>query len=81
MRTGATLGAAGPIIDQFSFVTSEVGTPDATTQNLQCRQYGTTGEKMPSVTGGANNGLSISVGPAGAGSLFSAGIVATIIVD
>lgn len=83
-RLGGTPGAAGPVLDQFGFSVGEIaaGTADTAGPPVFCKSYGgATGEKPPTVSPGAANGLSINVGAAGSGGLASGSISATIIQE
>lgn len=70
-RTG-TLGTIGPILDQWGFQVGELaaGTADVPGPAPYCRNYGLGSYTKPIVvTAGVANGISVSVGAAGAGGL------------
>ena len=73
-------GTGGAVIDQFSFVVAEVGIVDSPSP-WYCKSYGELGDKMPTVSSGTANGLSINVSSAGAGGIAGGSITATIIQE
>lgn len=82
-RGGAlTPGTAGATLDQVGFNTGELGTGTETQPSYTfCREYGKAGEKMPTVSAGTTNGLSIMLTATGAGGLSTCAVSATIIVE
>lgn len=82
-RTG-TLGTAGPVLDQWSFMVGELGAGTADVGGLPvfCKSYGgATGEKPITVASGVTNGVSINVGTLGAGALAFGSISATVVAE
>lgn len=81
-RNGGTAGTAGAVIDQFGHQAGIVATGAGGTPP-QCIWYGGSGGawKMPSVTAGTANGLSIIVSAAGAGGIASGSITAYIVAE
>lgn len=82
-RGGAlTPGTAGATLDQIGFNTGELGTGTETQPSYTfCRLYGQAGEKLPTVSAGTTNGLSIMLSATGAGGLSTCAVSATIIVE
>ena len=76
-----TLGTADAVIDGWGWVVGEIGagTADVTGLAPICRNYGVAGEQEPTVVAGTANGLSVSVGAAGAGGLASGAISITFV--
>lgn len=70
-RAGAITTTNGPVLDQFGFMVGEIGagTADVATQAPFCVDYGTRGEKMPTVVSGVANGVGVNVSIIGAGGL------------
>ncbi len=82
-RTG-TLGTAGPMLDQWSFMVGEIGagTADVGGVPVFCKSYGgATGEKPITVTSGVTSGVSINVTALGAGALAFGSISATVVAE
>jgi hypothetical protein len=83
VRLTGTLGTAGAMLDQHSFTIGEqgAGTADVPGLPVFCRTYGLSGEKLPTVVAGVNNGITINVSTNGAGALASGSISATFIQE
>lgn len=77
-RVGGTPGTAGPIIDQWSWTTGELGAgaADPRGQQFSCRTYGAGRLSLdrPIVLQGSSTGLTVNVSAAGAGGLASGAI-------
>jgi len=81
----ATLGTAGAVLDQQGFMVGEIGAGAADPPSISsfCKYYDTGGSsfKMPTVSAGTANGISISVSAPGAGGLASGSISAIFIAE
>ena len=87
-RGGAlTPGTAGATLDQVSFITGELSAPgtstapDSVPSYTFCKTYGDNGEKMPTVSAGTANGLSVMLTATGAGSGSFCSVSVTIIAE
>lgn len=80
-RLGGTPGTAGAVLDQHAFMVGELGagTADGVGPTPFCQEYGTRGDKMPTVLPGVGNGLTINMTAAGTGGLAFGTIRAKII--
>lgn len=83
VRITSTLGTAGAVIDGAGFTVGEIGAgaADPASPPPFCKFYGDKGEKMPVVSAGTANGISINVSAPGAGGLASGSIWAVFIVE
>lgn len=82
-RVTGTPGSAGAVLDASGIQIGEIGagTADAPGPAPICRFYGTQGDKMPTVSAGTANGISISVGSGGSGALAMGFITAYLIEE
>jgi hypothetical protein len=79
-----TLGTAGAVLDGWGITVPEIGagTADPAGPDVVCKEYGDTGgDQMFTVASGTANGISVSVGSAGAGGLASGSISMTFIAE
>lgn len=77
-----TLGTAGAVLDGWGWTVPELGAGAADTAGpaVLCKEYGDTGgDQMFTVASGTANGISVSVGSAGAGGLAAGSISVTFI--
>lgn len=83
VRITGTLGTAGPVLDQWSFMVGELGAgaADPTSFPVFCKSYGDVGTKPITIPQGVANGLSISVSASGSGGLAAGSIAATLLMD
>lgn len=83
VRITGTLGTAGAVLDQWGVQIGELGagTADVAGVPVFCKAYGDLGDKMPIVSAGTANGLSINVSSPGAGAPAAGSIAATIIAE
>lgn len=83
VRLTGTLGTIGATLDSWSFQVGELGagTADAPGLSTFCRVYGLNGEKLPRVSAGVTNGLSVNVSAPGAGGLASGSISVVFIAE
>lgn len=83
VRITGTLGSAGAVLDGQGFTIGEIaaGTADVPSPVGFCRTYGLSGEKLPAVSAGTANGISIFVSAPGSGALASGSISATFIQE
>ncbi len=81
-RVTATQGSAGAVLDAVGVQVGELGagTADPAGPAPICKFYGQAGEKLPIVSAGTANGISISVGTLGAGAL-AAGSISMYIIE
>lgn len=82
-RLGGTPGTAGAVIDQYGFITGELGAgaADPPGPGIFCINYDNDSGKVPVVAAGTTNGLSINVSSAGAGGLAAGSISARIVQE
>jgi len=80
VRLNGTPGTAGAIIDSWGVYVGELGTGESGPQDPFCKTYGEMGDKMPTVSPGVANGLSIVLGSPGAGGVGCT-ISATLIAE
>jgi hypothetical protein len=78
-RVTATLGTAGPILDQWGYQGGPVAS--STSQAPFCKVYGLSGAQLPIVLPGVANGISVNVSAPGAGGLASGSISITFISE
>ncbi len=82
-RQTATLGSAGAILDAVGLTAGEIGagTADSPGPAPYCRFYGTQGDKMPTVSAGTSNGVSLNVSSIGSGGLAAGSITMYVIYE